>query len=96
MIRATYEGKEIAKSDKTIFLEGNHYFPKAAVEKSFLKESDHHTTCPWKGLAYYYHIQGDELSENAAWYYPEPKDAAKEITDYIAFDTRYVNVEEVK
>lgn len=96
MIRASYEGTVIAESDKTIFLEENHYFPKDSVDNSFLLESDHHTTCPWKGLAYYYHIQGDKLSENAAWYYPEPKEAAKKITGYIAFDTRFVTVEEVK
>ena len=63
------------------------------VRKNHLVDSDFHTTCPWKGEASYYHLKGKELKENAAWYYPEPKDDAREIRDYIAFDTRYVDVE---
>ncbi len=94
MVKALFEGKVIGESENTIIIEGNHYFPPADVKKEIFKDSDHQTTCPWKGQAHYYHIQGEDLKENAAWYYPEPKEAAKEIAGYIAFDKRYVEVKE--
>jgi uncharacterized protein (DUF427 family) len=67
-------------------VEGNHYFPPQSVKTEFLKSTDHHTTCPWKGEASYYSIVvGGKENSNAAWSYPDPKDAAKEIKDHIAF-----------
>lgn len=85
-VRAEWNGQVIAESDNTIVIEGNHYFPPDAVKPEALKESGHHTTCPWKGLASYYTVvvNGQENRE-AAWYYPQPKEAAKEIAGYIAF-----------
>lgn len=87
MVKAIWNDKVLAKSDNTKVVEGNHYFPPQDVDKSYLKESDHHTTCPWKGVASYYHAEANgERSDNAAWYYPDPKtDAAMPIKDYVAF-----------
>lgn len=83
---ATYEGTEIARSDDTVVVEGNHYFPRAAVADGVLQASDTHTTCPWKGEASYYDVVvGETRNPDAAWYYPAPFDAAKEITDRVAF-----------
>jgi uncharacterized protein (DUF427 family) len=85
-MRATWKDKTIAESDKTIVIERNHYFPPDSVNKEFLTESDTHTTCPWKGLASYYNVKvGEDVNEDAAWYYPEPKEAAKQIANYVAF-----------
>jgi len=85
-MRAIWNDEVIAKSDKTIVVENNHYFPADAVDKKYLKPSDTHTTCPWKGEASYYtlDVNGKE-NKDAAWYYPHPKDAAKNIENYIAF-----------
>jgi uncharacterized protein (DUF427 family) len=67
-------------------VEGNQYFPPEAVKKEFLRASSHTSVCPWKGTAHYYNLQVDEMkNENAAWYYPEPSEAAKEIRGRIAF-----------
>lgn len=85
MIRAMYEGKIIAQSKDTVVVEGNHYFPEKDVNMEYLIPSDTHTTCPWKCVASYYDVQVDTLNKDAAWYYPEPKEAAKEIKGYIAF-----------
>lgn len=76
----------IAESDDTIVIEGNHYFPPNDIKKEFFVDSEAHTTCPWKGLASYYTIKvnGDE-NPDAAWYYPEASDLAKQIEDYVAF-----------
>lgn len=85
-MKAIWNGKTIAESDNTIVVENNHYFPPDAVSKQYLQPSDTHTTCPWKGEASYYSLNVDgKENKDAAWYYPHPKDAAKEITDYIAF-----------
>ncbi len=76
----------IAESDDTIVVEGNHYFPPGSVNKDLLQPSGTHTICPWKGIASYYSIAvNGRVNKDAAWYYPDPKDAAKEIKDYIAF-----------
>jgi uncharacterized protein (DUF427 family) len=85
-MKAIWNNEVIAESDKTEVVENNHYFPKSAVKEEYLKSSDTHTTCPWKGLASYYtlSVNGKE-NKDAAWYYPEPKEAAKEIKDHIAF-----------
>ena len=86
MPKATWRGKVLAESEKTIVVEGNHYFPPESVKKEFFRKNSRHTTCPWKGEASYYDIVADgETNENAAWYYPKPKDAAVEIKDYVAF-----------
>ncbi|MEN3186896.1 MAG: DUF427 domain-containing protein [Atribacterota bacterium] len=86
MPRAIYQGTVIAESNQTILLEGNHYFPPAAVKQEYLVPSDHKTVCPWKGEASYYHVKvGNAVSENAAWYYPHPREAAQQIAGYIAF-----------
>lgn len=85
-MKAIWNDRVIAESDATIQLESNQYFPASAVEMDYLKPSDHHTTCPWKGEASYYHLEVDgERNENAAWYYPNPKEAARQIEGYIAF-----------
>ncbi len=84
----------IAESEDTIMVEGNHYFPPDSVNREYFSDSDLKTTCPWKGDASYYDVNvgGKEL-DSAAWYYPEPSDAAKNIKDYVAF-WRGVDVEE--
>jgi uncharacterized protein (DUF427 family) len=86
MVRATWNGSVLAESDRTEVVEGNHYFPPDAVKKELLRPSETHTTCGWKGVASYYSVEVDgKVNVDAAWYYPTPKDAAKNITDYIAF-----------
>ncbi|HWE54579.1 MAG TPA: DUF427 domain-containing protein [Acidimicrobiales bacterium] len=83
---ATWNGTIIAKSDRTVVVEGNHYFPVEDVADGILTPSDTHTVCPWKGTASYYDVVvGGDRNSDAAWYYPEPKDAAKEITGRVAF-----------
>ncbi|HWY42006.1 MAG TPA: DUF427 domain-containing protein [Candidatus Sulfotelmatobacter sp.] len=86
MAKAFWSGQLIAESDACVVVEGNQYFPAAAVKKEFLKPSPHTTVCPWKGTAHYYHVEvGGMKNENAAWYYPEPSDAAENIRGRIAF-----------
>ena len=86
MARATWNGTVIAESDDTVVVEGNHYFPREAVRSDVLADSDTHSVCPWKGTASYFNLVVDgQTNADAAWYYPEPKDAAKEITDRVAF-----------
>jgi len=85
-MKAIWNNQVIAESNDTVIVEGNHYFPADAVKKELLKPSDTHTTCPWKGLASYYSLTVDgKTNEDSAWFYSEPKEAAKEIKDYIAF-----------
>jgi uncharacterized protein (DUF427 family) len=85
-MKAVWKNTVLAESDKTVVVEGNHYFPPEDVHRQYLKPSDTHTTCPWKGLASYYHIEvNGEVNEDAAWYYPDPKDAAQNIKDHVAF-----------
>jgi uncharacterized protein (DUF427 family) len=85
-MKAIWKGQVIAESDRTVVVEGNHYFPKEAVKAEFLRDSPTHTTCPWKGVASYYSIQVDgETNRDAAWYYPQTKDAAKHVEGYVAF-----------
>ena len=86
MPKAIWKNKVLAESDDTIIVERNHYFPPGSINKEFFKNSDLHTTCPWKGVASYYNIEVDgHINKDAAWYYPEPKDAAKQIKNYVAF-----------
>ncbi len=86
MPKAIWEGTVLADSDKTIELEGNQYFPPESVKKEFFHDSEYHTVCGWKGSANYFDVVVDgNKNANAAWYYPEPMPAAKQIKDYIAF-----------
>ena len=83
---ASWNGQEIARSDDTVVVEGNHYFPRADVNSKTLSDSDTTSVCPWKGTASYHSLTVDGATNaDAAWYYPEPKDAAAEIRDRIAF-----------
>jgi len=85
-MKATWNGAVIAQSDDTEVVEGNHYFPAAAVERKYFKDSSTHTICPWKGTASYYSLVVDgKENPDAAWYYPDPKPAAKQIKDRVAF-----------
>ncbi|HET9782676.1 MAG TPA: DUF427 domain-containing protein [Candidatus Dormibacteraeota bacterium] len=85
-MRATWNGAVIAESDDTVVVEGNHYFPVSDVRAGYLRPSDTHTTCHWKGLASYYDVAVDEkVNSDAAWYYPEPSKAAERIKDRVAF-----------
>jgi len=85
-MKALWNNHVIAESDQTIVIENNHYFSKESVKAEFLKLSDTHTTCPWKGLASYYTLDVDgQQNKDAAWYYPDPKDAAAQIKNYVAF-----------
>ncbi|SFG58481.1 Nucleotidyltransferase [Algoriphagus hitonicola] len=85
-MKATWNNQIIAESNQTILIEGNHYFPPESIKCEFFKQSDTHTTCPWKGEASYYDIHVDgKINPDAAWYYPDPKTAAKSIKNYIAF-----------
>jgi len=85
-MKAAWNGAIIAESNETIIVEGSHYFPAESVNRQYLKDSNTHTTCPWKGEASYYHIEvNGKLNKDAAWYYPDPKEAARNIQGYIAF-----------
>jgi uncharacterized protein (DUF427 family) len=85
-MKAIWNGTIIAESNDTVVVEGNHYFPENAVTMEYLSPSDTKTTCPWKGIASYYTINVDKESNvDAAWYYPEPKEAASNIKGHIAF-----------
>ncbi len=85
-MKATWNEAVIAESEATVVVEGNHYFPADSVSKEYLQQSSTHTTCPWKGEASYYNlVVNGETNEDAAWYYPAPKDAAAEIKDHVAF-----------
>ncbi len=85
-MKAIWNGQTIAESDDTVVVENNHYFPKEAVKADYLVDSSTHTTCPWKGIASYYSLAVDgQTNKDAAWYYPEPKSAANQIKDRIAF-----------
>lgn len=85
-MRAIWNGEVIAESASTVVVEGNHYFPSASLKMEFFQPSDHHTMCGWKGQASYYDVVVDgKVNGNAAWYYPEPKPAAAEVADHVAF-----------
>ena len=85
-MKAIWNGVVLAESADTKVVEGNHYFPPNSIHREYCRDTDRHTTCPWKGLASYYDVvAGGETTRNAAWYYPEPKSAAAEIRDHVAF-----------
>lgn len=85
-MKAIWNGAVIAESNDTVVVEGNHYFPPETVNKAFLQSSETHTVCGWKGTASYYNVVvNGEVNKDAAWYYPETKDAAKNVEGYVAF-----------
>jgi uncharacterized protein (DUF427 family) len=85
-MQAIWNGEVIAESTDTVVVEGNHYFPVEAVNMKYMRPSDTHTSCPWKGEASYYSIEvGGERNTDAAWCYPEPKEAALNIKGRVAF-----------
>jgi uncharacterized protein (DUF427 family) len=85
-MKATWNGVTLAESDDTVVVEGNHYFPSASIRAQYFRDSDAHTTCGWKGEASYKIVVVDgQENPDAAWYYPEPKEAAAEIRDRVAF-----------
>lgn len=86
MATATWNGRTIAESDDVILVEGNHYFPRESLSEDCFNPSAHTSVCGWKGTAHYLNVVVEgETNADAAWYYPEPKDAAKEIVGRVAF-----------
>jgi uncharacterized protein (DUF427 family) len=86
MTKATWEGAVLAESNQCMEVEGNQYFPPDAIRREYFKPSATHTVCPWKGTASYYDIEvNGRQNRDAAWYYPDPKAAAGQIKDYVAF-----------
>jgi uncharacterized protein (DUF427 family) len=93
-MKASWENTIVAESDDTIVVEGNHYFPPQSIKREYFTESVTQTVCPWKGVASYYTLRvGGKDNPDGAWFYPEPKDAARSIRNYVAF-WRGVNVSE--
>lgn len=85
-MKIVWEGVVLAESDQTVVVEGNHYFPPESINMEYFSGSALHTTCPWKGVASYYNIEvGGKKIQDAAWYYPQPKEAASQIKDHVAF-----------
>ena len=85
-MRAIWRNTVLAESNNTVVVEGNHYFPPDSIQSEYFRQSDTHTTCPWKGRASYYDIViGEEINKDAAWYYPEVKEAAENIKGRVAF-----------
>jgi uncharacterized protein (DUF427 family) len=85
-MKATWNGAVLAESDQTVVVEGNHYFPPDAIRREHFQDSATHTTCAWKGVASYYDVVVDgQVNKDAAWTYPTPKPAAKQIAGYVAF-----------
>lgn len=85
-MKAIWHGTLLAESDDTVVVEGNHYFPADSIEATCFRPSAHTSFCPWKGTASYYDVEvGGERNENAAWFYADPKSAAAEIKDRVAF-----------
>lgn len=94
MATATFNGRVVAQSDETVIVEGNHYFPRSSVDEGVLVGSEATSVCPWKGTASYFDVVVDgQTASGGAWVYPDPKDAAEEIRDRVAF-WRGVTVED--
>ena len=86
MPKAIWNGTILAESNDTEVVDGNQYFPPDSIKREYLKESQTHTTCPWKGVASYYSVEVDgQVNKDAAWYYPTAKEKAKNIEGYVAF-----------
>jgi uncharacterized protein (DUF427 family) len=85
-VRAVWNGVVIAESNDTVVVEGNHYFPESSVKRELLTFSNHRTSCPWKGQAWYHSLLvNGEMNADAVWYYPEPSEAAANIKGRLAF-----------
>ena len=86
MAKATWNGKVIAESDTTEMVEGNLYFPESSLKREYFRPSSTISTCPWKGQARYYSLLVDgQENQDAAWYYPDPKPAARNVKNHVAF-----------
>jgi uncharacterized protein (DUF427 family) len=86
MAKAIWNGVIIAESDRTEMVEGNYYFPPDSIKKEYFRPNSTTTVCPWKGTASYYDVVVDnQINSGAAWYYPNPKPAAQNIKDHVAF-----------
>jgi uncharacterized protein (DUF427 family) len=86
LMKAVWRNATVAESNDTVVVEGNHYFPPSAIRREYFSESNTHTTCPWKGAASCYNVTvNGDVNKDAAWYYPNPKEAAANIKDRIAF-----------
>ncbi len=86
MAKASWNGTVLAESDRTVIVEGNHYFPPGSLHEAYFHRSDTHTICPWKGTASYHDVEvNGERNADAAWYYPDPKPAAAQIKNHVAF-----------
>jgi uncharacterized protein (DUF427 family) len=86
MAKASWNGRVIAEAEAYELVEGNVYFPPDTVSRAHLEPSETTTWCHWKGTAHYYHVVVDgKRNADAAWYYPEPMDAARNIRDHVAF-----------
>ena len=85
-MKAIWNDTVLAESDKTLVIEGNHYFPPESINEEFFESSENHTVCPWKGQASYYSLNVDgKTNEDAAWYYPDTSELAKKFEGYVAF-----------
>jgi len=85
-MKAIWNGTVIAESDETVVIDGNHYFPPESVDGSYLSSSEVTSVCGWKGTANYHSLMvAGKLNPDAAWYYADPKSAANEIKDHLAF-----------
>ena len=86
MARASWNGVVVAESDRVEIVEGNVYFPPDALQREYFLPSDHRSTCYWKGEASYFHVVvGEQVNRDAAWYYSDPKAAARKIAGFVAF-----------
>jgi uncharacterized protein (DUF427 family) len=86
MSKAIWNGAILAESDRTVVVEGNHYFPPDSIRRQYFKDSPTHTHCSWKGEASYYTLEVEgQTNVDAAWYYPDPMPAARQIAGHIAF-----------
>ncbi|AUC60765.1 protein of unknown function DUF427 [Cyanobacterium sp. HL-69] len=86
MAKATWNGATLAQSENCEIVEGNYYFPPDSINQEYLKPTETHTTCGWKGVASYYTVAvNGEENKDAAWYYPQPKEKAENIKNYVAF-----------
>ncbi|GJJ15668.1 hypothetical protein Clacol_009946 [Clathrus columnatus] len=95
MVKVTLDGHVLAESNNTVVVEGNHYFPPDSISNTLTKDSSTSTTCPWKGVAHYYNVQvGNKKVHDVAWYYPQPKTAAADIKDHVAFYKTKVKIQE--
>lgn len=85
-MQATWNGAVLARSDDTVVVENNHYFPASSLDRAYVTDSGTHTVCPWKGTASYYSVTVDgETNADAVWYYPDPLPDAAMVTDRVAF-----------